>query len=570
MDKVAFLKRLTAIARGDTPADMVIKNGLIVDLFNGRIIRADVAIYKDTIAGIGSYRGKKSIDAQRCYLLPGFIDGHLHLESTMLSPSEFTKVSLAHGTTAVVIDPHEVANVAGIAGIKYILKATELLPIDFFIMAPSCVPASDLETFGHRITASDIKRLLKIKRVIGLAEVMDFPDVVNGKDEMLKKIAISENMVVDGHAPLLSGKGLSAYIAAGPASDHEATNISEGREKLGLGMHLMMREGSIAKDLKNLAALVNKHSLSNISFVSDDLLPTELIRDGHINRILRKAVSLGLDPIMAVRMATLNTARYFALKKTGAIAPGYKADMVLAGDLKRFKINTVIKNGRVVYEDGGYKINFNKKAPPPFNIVNSVKAKAVDEANLLVKAKKKIDAIGLIPNEILTKWLKLKPLIVKDSVISDTKRDILKIAVVDRHRASGNVGCGFVNGMGLKRGAIATSIAHDSHNIISVGTNDRDMVIAINRIIAMQGGLVIAENGKVLGELPLPIAGLMSRAKAEDVAKALSKLEDIARRLGTKVRDPFITLSFLSLPVIPELRVTDLGVVDVKSGRILS
>ena len=324
MDKVAFLKRLTAIARGDTPADMVIKNGLIVDLFNGRIIRADVAIYKDTIAGIGSYRGKKSIDAQRCYLLPGFIDGHLHLESTMLSPSEFTKVSLAHGTTAVVIDPHEVANVAGIAGIKYILKATELLPIDFFIMAPSCVPASDLETFGHRITASDIKRLLKIKRVIGLAEVMDFPDVVNGKDEMLKKIAISENMVVDGHAPLLSGKGLSAYIAAGPASDHEATNISEGREKLGLGMHLMMREGSIAKDLKNLAALVNKHSLSNISFVSDDLLPTELIRDGHINRILRKAVSLGLDPIMAVRMATLNTARYFALKRLAQLPPAIR------------------------------------------------------------------------------------------------------------------------------------------------------------------------------------------------------------------------------------------------------
>ena len=570
MDKVAFLKKLTAVARGDVRADMVIKNGLIVDLFNGRIIRADVAIYKDTIAGIGSYRGKKAIDAQSCYLLPGLIDGHLHLESTMLSPSEFTKACLSHGTTAVVIDPHEIANVAGIAGIKYILKATELLPIDFFIMAPSCVPASSLETFGHRITASDIKRLLKIKRVIGLAEVMDFPDVVNGKDEMLKKIAISENMVVDGHAPLLSGKGLSAYIAAGPASDHEATNINEGREKLGLGMHLMMREGSIAKDLKNLIPLVNKHSLSNISFVSDDLLPTELIRDGHINRILTKAVSLGLDPIMAIRMATLNTARYFALKKTGAIAPGYKADMVLAGDLKRFKINTVIKNGRVVYEDGGYKINFNKKAPPPFNIVNSVKAKAVDEANLLVKAKKKIDAIGLIPNEILTKWLKLKPLIVKDSVISDTKRDILKIAVVDRHRASGNVGCGFAKGMGLKKGAIATSIAHDSHNIISVGTNDRDMVIAINRIIAMQGGLVIAENGKVLGELPLPIAGLMSDKSAESVADGLDKLEKIARRLGVKTEHPFITLSFLSLPVIPELRVTDLGVVDVIKGRIVS
>ncbi len=570
MDKVAFLKRLTAIARGDTPADMVIKNGLIVDLFNGRIIRADVAIYKDTIAGIGSYRGKKTIDAQSCYLLPGLIDGHLHLESTMLSPSEFTKVSLAHGTTAVVIDPHEVANVAGIAGIKYILKATELLPIDFFIMAPSCVPASDLETFGHKITASDIKRLLKIKRVIGLAEVMDFPDVVNGKDEMLKKIAISENMVIDGHAPLLSGKGLSAYIAAGPASDHEATNINEGREKLGLGMHLMMREGSIAKDLKNLATLVNKHSLSNISFVSDDLLPTELIRDGHINRILRKAVSLGLDPIMAVRMATLNTARYFNLKRIGAVAPGYKADMVLVKDLKSFKIHTVIKDGIVVYEDGGYEINFNKKAPPPFNIVNSVKARSVAETDLSVKAKVRIDIIGLIPNEILTRWLKLKPKVENGMVVSDTQRDILKIAVVDRHRASGNVGCGFAKGMGLKKGAIATSIAHDSHNIISVGTNDRDMVIAINRIIAMKGGLVIVRDGRVLGELSLPIAGLMSDKSAESVADGLDKLEKIARRLGVKTEHPFITLSFLSLPVIPELRVTDLGVVDVMKGRIVS
>ncbi|MBI3353832.1 MAG: adenine deaminase [Nitrospirae bacterium] len=409
MDKAAFLKRLTAIARGDTPADMVIKNGLIADIFNGRIIRADVAIYKDTIAGIGSYRGKKTIDAQSCYLLPGFIDGHIHLESTMLSPMEFARLCIANGTTAVVIDPHEVANVAGIAGIKYILKATESLPVDFYIMAPSCVPASDLETFGHRITASDIKRLLKIKRVIGLAEVMDFPDVVNGKDAMLKKIAISENMVVDGHAPLLSGKGLSAYIAAGPASDHEATNISEGREKLGLGMQIMIREGSVSRDLKNLIPLANKFSLNSLSFVSDDILPTELLKEGHMNRILRRAVSLGLDPIMAVRMATLNTARYFNLKRIGAVAPGYKADMVFTRDLKRFNINTVIKNGRVVYKNGKFNLSINKRDSIPSNIINSVKARPVIELDLLVKAKKEIDVIGLIPNEVLTKWLRLNP-----------------------------------------------------------------------------------------------------------------------------------------------------------------
>jgi adenine deaminase len=488
----------------------------------------------------------------------------------MLSPFEFAKAVISHGTTAVVIDPHEIANVAGIAGIKYILNATEDLLVDFYIMAPSCVPASNLETFGHKITASDIRKLLKSKRVIGLAEVMDFSDVVNGKEAILKKIAAAEDRIIDGHAPLLSGKNLSAYITAGPASDHEATNINEGKEKLSLGMQLMIREGSIAKDLKNLFRLVNKHSLSNVSFVSDDLLLTELIRDGHINRILRKAVSLGLDPIIAIRMATLNTARYFNLKRIGAVAPGYKADMVLVKDLKSFNIHAVIKGGRVVYENGEHKINFDRKISPPFNIINSVRARSVDETDLSVKAKERIDVIGLIPNEILTRWLRLKPKKKNGMAVSDAKRDILKIAVVDRHRASGNIGCGFVKGIGLKNGAIAVSIAHDSHNIISVGENDKDMAIAINRIITMKGGLVIVKDGRVLGELSLPIAGLMSDKSAESVADSLDKLERIAKRLGVKTEHPFITLSFLSLPVIPELRVTDLGVVDVNKGRIIS
>ncbi|MBI5181383.1 MAG: adenine deaminase [Nitrospirae bacterium] len=569
MNRVNFLKNLTAVARGAVSADLVIKNSKIVDLFNGRLIRADAAIYNDTIAGIGSYKGKKTIDAKGNYLMPGFIDGHIHLESTMLSPFEFAKLCIANGTTAVVIDPHEIANVAGIAGIKYILNAAKNLPLDFYIMAPSCVPASNLETYGHRITASDIRRLLKSKRAIGLAEVMDFSDVANGKEAMLKKIAAAEGRIIDGHAPLLSGRKLSAYIAAGPSSDHEATNINEGREKLSLGMHLMIREGSIAKDLKSLIPLVNEHSLSNISFVSDDLLPTELIRDGHINRILRKAVSLGLDPIMAIRMATLNTARYFNLKRIGAVAPGYKADMVLVKDLKGFKVYTVIKSGKVVYKDGECKISFNKKLLPPFNIINSVKARFVNERDLLIKAKNKINVIGLIPNEILTRWLRLKPKIKNDVAVSDAKRDILKIAVADRHKASGNIGCGFVKGIGLKKGAIATSIAHDSHNIISVGENDKDMAIAINRIIAMKGGLVIVKDSRMLGELSLPIAGLMSDKSARSVAGSLSKLERIARRFGAKTEHPFTTLSFLSLPVIPELRVTDLGMVDVNKGRII-
>ena len=570
MDKVNFLKNLTAVARGAMPAGLVIKNSKIIDLFNGRIIRTDAAIYNDTIAGIGSYKGKKTIDAKGCYLLPGFIDGHLHLESTMLSPVEFAKIVISHGTTAVVIDPHEIANVAGVAGIKYIIKETEGLPVDFYIMAPSCVPASNLETYGHRITASDIKKLLRVKGVIGLAEAMDFPDVVSGREDIIKKIAAAGDKIIDGHAPLLSGKSLSAYIAAGPSSDHEATNINEGKEKLSLGMELMIREGSIAKDLKNLIPLVNKYSLSNASFVSDDLLPTELIRDGHINRILRKAVKFGLDPIMAVRMATLNTARYFDLKRIGAVAPGYKADMVLLKDLKGFNVHSVIKGGKVVYEDGEHKISLDRKISPPFNIINSIKARPVAETDLSVKVKERIDVIGLIPNEILTRWLRLKPKIKNEMAVSDAKMDILKIAVVDRHRASGNIGCGFVKGFGLKKGAIASSIAHDSHNIISVGENDKDMAAAINRIIAMKGGLVIVKDGRVLGELPLPIAGLMSDKSAKSVADSLDKLERIAKRLGAKKEHPFTTLSFLSLPVIPELRVTDLGVVDVNIGRIVS
>ncbi len=570
MSRVNFLKKLTAAARGDISADLVVKNSKIVDLFNGRIVKSDAAVYNDTIAGIGIYKGKKTIDAKGCYLLPGFIDGHLHLESTMLSPLEFAKLCLSNGTTSVVIDPHEIANVSGITGIKYILNATENLPIDFYIMAPSCIPASNLETYGHRITASDIQKLLKLKRIIGLAEVMDFPDIVSGKMEILKKIAAAEGRIIDGHAPLLSGKALSAYIAAGPSSDHEATNINEGKEKLSLGMHLMIREGSIAKGLKSLVPLINKYSLSNVSFVSDDLLPTELIRDGHINRILRNAVKFGLDPIMAIRMATLNTARYFDLKRVGAIAPGYKADMVLVKDLQGFKIRTVIKDGKVVYKDGEYKISLNKKQKPTFKIVNSVKARAVAETDLSVRAKEMIDVIGLIQNEILTKWLRIEPKIKDGAVVSDAKRDILKIAVVDRHKASGNIGIGFVKGIGLKKGAIASSIAHDSHNIISVGANDKDMAAAINRIIVLKGGLVIAEDGRILGELPLPIAGLMSDKDAKSVAGTLDKLERIARRLGAKTEHPFITLSFLSLPVIPELRVTDLGVVDVMKRRIVS
>ena len=570
MKDTSGLKKRIRIAKGDRPADLVIKGGKVVDIFNGRILEADVSISVDTIAGIGEYKGKEKIDCYGGFIVPGFIDSHIHLESTMLSPAEFARVVLPHGTTTVIIDPHEIANVSGIAGIRYILKASKDLPLSIYVMTPSCVPASDLETYGHRITERDIERLLREERVLGLAEVMAYADVVERKEGILRKIAKARGKVMDGHAPLLSGKTLCAYLAAGISTDHEATQYYEGLEKLSLGMFLMIREGTVARNLKELIGLVNPYSVDRVFFASDDILPIELIEEGHINRIMRRAVGLGLDPIYALRMATINPARHYGFRDLGAIAPGYRADIVILKDLKDFKVTHVFKNGRIVWNSGGFKVRA-KEIAVPSPIYNSINARPIDPKELNYRARGTfIDVIDIIPGEIINRRLRLRPRVIDKFVVADTERDILKVAVVDRHKYSGNIGIGFVKGIGLKNGAMASSVAHDAHNVICVGTNDDDMAVAINHLREIKGGLVIANGGKVIDSLPLPIAGLMSDRPANEVYNRLLGLYKSTRALGVMAEHPFITLSFLSLPVIPEIRVTDKGVVDAIKGKIIS
>lgn len=570
MKEISELKKRIKIARGDMPADLVIKGGKVVDIFNGRVLEADVAISGDKIAGIGEYRGKKEFDCHGGFIVPGFIDSHIHLESTMLSPSEFVRVVLLHGTTTVIIDPHEIANVSGMAGIRYVLKASKGPPLSIYVMAPSCVPASELETYGHRITDRDIERLLREDRVLGLAEVMAYAGVVEGREGILRKIAKVRGKVIDGHSPLLSGKTLCAYLTAGISTDHEATNYSEGLEKLSLGMFLMIREGTVARNLKELLSLVGPYSVDRIFFASDDILPIELMEEGHINRIMRRAVSLGLDPVYAVRMATINPARHYGFRDLGAIAPGYRADISIVEDLRDFKVKYVFKHGRLVIDSTGFKGRI-KRASVSSQIYNSIKARPVNVGELTYKAKGVlIDVIEIIPGEVINRRLRLKPKVIDKFVVSDTERDILKVAVVDRHRYSGNIGIGFVKGMGLKDGAMASSVAHDAHNIVCVGTNDNDMAVAINHLREIKGGLVIAKGGRVIDSLPLPIAGLMSDRPANEVYNRLLGLYKSARELGVQVEHPFITLSFLSLPVIPEIRVTDKGIIDVIKGKIIS
>lgn len=560
------LTELLVVARGDKRAGLVLKNAMVVDVFSGSTNHTDVAIHNGFIAGLGSYCGEKEIDLAGCSLVPGFIDGHVHIESAMLLPHNFGRTVLNWGTTTVISDPHEIANVLGMEGITLMKASAELSPLEIIFMAPSCVPATGMETSGSRLGAGDISTLLGAGGLAGLAEVMNFPEVVAGNQEVLEKILAAQERPIDGHAPGLTGKALNAYAAAGIKSDHECTTAAEALEKLSAGLHIMIREGSTAKNLEALLPAVNLGNWPGFMLVTDDAHPDELLF-GHLNKTLRKAVRLGMDPLTAVRLVTINPARYFNLRHIGAIAPGYQADLVAIDDLNQFNPCLVLKKGLIMFQAG---VPTAAAPVSDFPVITAMNVHVPEKPFRIRAAGRQIKCIDLVPGQIITRKLMASPKIIDGFAEPEIEGDILKIAVVERHRGSGQIGLGFVHGFGLQSGALASSVAHDSHNIIVVGTNDRDMERAVQEIINMGGGIAVVREERVTASLSLPVAGLMSDGGAEEVAADLQGLKKAAAELGCPLNDPFMVMSFMSLPVIPELKITDRGLVDVNKFEFTS
>ncbi|MFQ5925165.1 MAG: adenine deaminase [Dehalococcoidia bacterium] len=563
------IEGLISVAKGEATADLILANARIVNTFSGEIEEGNVALYGERIAGVGDYeQGQRVIDLKGKYLSPGLINGHIHLESSMLHVSQYARAVVPRGTSAVVTDLHEIANVSGRTGVKYMMNAAQPLPLDLYFMVPSCVPATPLETSGAKWTAKDVEAALSWENTIGLGEVMNFPGLLAADKGVLAKLASSRGRVIDGHAPGLRGKELNAYLAPGILSDHESTSLEEAREKLRRGMYVMIREGSSEKNLETLLPLVGDKTYRRCLLVVDDRSCAELLRDGDIDAVVRKAIRLGLDPVRAIQMATINAAEYFRLHGLGAIAPGYVANLVVLSDLSTFEAEMVFYRGELVAEKG--KPLFSALVAKDKEMNRTMNVKPFDmEALRMPAARETSLVIEVIPDQIITKKGEEKVKIGDGFVVPDMKRDILKLVVVERHKATGNIGLGLVKGFGLKRGALASSIAHDSHNIIAVGTTDSDIYLATREVEKLQGGLVVAADGKVLGALPLPIAGLLSEEPLEAVVARLEKLRGIASKLGCKLSSPFATLSFLALPVIPELRLTDRGLVDVLAFELL-
>ena len=564
------LGRLIRVARGDAPADAVFTNARIVNTFTGEIEEGNVAVSQGRIAGVGDYtEAAEVVDVAGRYLAPGFIDGHFHLESTYLHVDQFARAVVPRGTLAAVTDLHEVTNVAGLDGMRYIMECGRRVPMDLFFMAPPCVPATDMETSGATLEAADIRRALRWKGVLGLGELMNFPGVISGDEHVLDKVRAAHGRPRDGHAPGVSGKALNAYLAPIIGSEHESTEYGEGLEKLRRGMRLMIREGSSEKNLEELLPLVNDGNYHRCMLVVDDRSALDVLREGDVDAVVRKAIRLGLDPIRAIQMATLNVAEYFRLEGLGGIAPGYYANMLILRDLETLDIAEAYYRGEQVARDGA--ATFHAAVPPNEWIKRTVNVRPfeVDQLSLAAGASETFPVIEIIPGQIVTRRRDERPSRSNGSIVADTERDRLKLVVVERHKATGNIGVGLVGGFGLKRGALATSVAHDSHNIVVVGVDDADIYAAVKEVERNQGGLCAVAGGEVLASLPLPIAGLLSPEPLESVAAKLDELERLARELGCIVNSPFSVLSFLALPVIPELKLTDMGLVDVMAGRLL-
>jgi adenine deaminase len=563
------LDEMIKCARGEKQADLLLTNARIVNVFSGEIFPGSIAIAGGYIAGFGSYSAKKTVDMHERFVAPGFIDAHVHIESSMSCPTEFARSVLPHGTTTVAADPHEIANVLGAEGIDYMIDSSKDQPVNIYFTLPSCVPATDMETSGATLGADDLLPFIDNSRIIALAEMMNFPGVIYRDNEVLRKIESmkKQRKPVDGHAPGLTGRDLYAYIAAGISSDHECTTEKEAKEKLNAGMYIMIREGTGVKNLKDLLPIINRQTARRVMWCTDDRHPHDIIKEGHIDFIVRSAIRMGLDPLIAIQMATINPAEYFGLNNVGAIAPGRQADLVVFSDIKNPVIEEVYFRGKLAAREG--KILPEIKRPALLNIRSSMNLD-IDKIDFSIPAlSQQARVIEIIPDQIVTGQSLTKVAVSGNSAVSDIKRDILKIAVVERHKGTGNTGKGFVRGFGLKQGAFASSVAHDSHNIIILGTNDKDMKTALEAVAKMGGGLAAASNGEILADLPLPVAGLMSMQPVKTVQEKLDELISVARTFGTSLNDPFMTLSFLALPVIPELKITDKGLVDVAKFRIV-
>lgn len=550
------------VAAGRAPADLVLKNATYVNVFSNELCRGDIAVAEGLIVGMGQYRGRVEADVSGKIVLPGFIDAHIHLESSLVSPKEFAKAVLPHGTTTVITDPHEIANVMGTDGIEYMLQATEDLPVDVRFMLPSCVPATPLDESGANLDYRAIDSFYDHPRVQGLAEMMNFVGIINGDSQVVEKIVASQahHKKIDGHAPGLTGNDLNAYIAAGVYSDHECSNVEEAMAKLERGQFIMIREGTAARNLEALAPLLCEKYIERCMFCTDDKHPNDLLEKGHIDYIVKKAISLGADPIMAVKAAGYTAARYFLLNNRGAIAPGYLADFVVIDNWENFEIEMVYKKGKLMYD--GVLREFDTPEIDPYLVKRAHDTFHVAPLSAADFTDKRPHAvIGMVPGEIVSEDAGYADHI-------DLEQDILKIAVIERHKNTHHIGLGYIKGYGLKHGTVATSISHDSHNIIVVGTSEEDMAAAANRIVENRGGITVMDGGQILGEVALPIAGIMSDDSLVMVNSALEAAKDEAFQLGvSRGIDPFMTLSFMALPVIPSLRLTTRGVFDVLTQR---
>ena len=563
------LDEIIKAASGEKPVDLLLTNARIINVFTGEVAPDAVAISDGMIVGFGPYEAQTVVDVDGQYVAPGFIDSHVHIESSMACVAEFARAVLVHGTTTVAADPHEIANVLGSAGIEYMLHSAEHQPMNLYFTLPSCVPATDMETAGARLTAEDLRPFLMEEKIVALAEMMNYPGVLMRDPDVLSKItaARQQKKPVDGHAPGLKGRELHAYIAAGVQSDHECTTAQEAREKLAAGLAIMIRQGTGAKNLQALLPLVNAKTSRRMMWCTDDRHPNDLIADGHIDSIVREAIQSGLDPHLAIQMATLNPAAYFGLSHLGAIAPGKQADLVVFSDIKKPVIEQVYCRGILTAENG--KIRPEVQFPATATVTPAMH---IDLQNIdfsIPAEQDRIRVIEIVSDQLITRERIEATPVKNHQAVSDPSKDLIKIAVVERHKGTGNIGKGYIKGLGLKQGALASSVAHDSHNIIIVGTSDEDMRAALEAVVEMGGGLAAVSNGRLLAGLPLPIAGLMSLESVSTVRDQLERLIAITHDMGTTLQDPFMTLSFMALPVIPELKLTDMGLIDVSKFEIV-
>lgn len=566
------LKKIINIASKKEEADLVLKNGNIINVFTNEIINADLAICDNKIAGIGNYNGKKEIDCTNKYISPSFIDSHVHIESSMVNPKEFAKAVLKRGTTCVIADPHEIANVCGIDGIKYILESLKKSSFDIYMMLPSCVPATNFENSGANLSAKELEKLIDYENVIGLGEVMDYMAVINKENHIIDKLNLFKDKIIDGHGPISNLDHLNAYIATGIKTDHECCKQEELINRVRLGMYVQIREGSAAKNLKTLIKAVDKNNISRILFCTDDRHPNDIIKYGHIDNNIKIAIKEGIDPIDAIKMASINVCNCYNLKKQGAVAPSYYANLLIIDNLKDFNIEKVIKDGKLIVDNINNFYDFKFPLTDDSKVKNKINISNLNTDDLNLKVNKNIfTGIKLIPNSILTKKIDIE-IESKDGIYLKSKEDdILKIAVIERHSDKKNIGIALVKGFGLKNGAIASTIAHDSHNLIVIGDNDKDMLNCINHIKKIGGGICISAGNQIKKSLTLDIAGLVSSKSLKEVDYILEDMLNFAYSLGVyKDIEPFMTLGFLALPVIPEIRITDIGIFDVLNYKFIN